>query len=282
MNTDAWQTIIAKIRKWYGPFHFTLSGGEPLLRHDICDLIAYASSMGCYASLITNGLLLTDRRIISLINAGLAHLTISLNGSKADTHDFTRGVSGTFAKIQRAVSTLRNLKEKLSVSVATTIMGYNCHELVELVRWVADQEFLGIKFQTLFFETGNRDYQEKWYDQSVLWDPDRGSYSEAIQELIDLKKEGAPILNSATQLKYFIRYFEKPDELIDLDCKIGIHGFFVEPNGDAYLCYLFDPIGNLIHEAPEKIWNSKQAKKIRKQIKRCRLNCRLKNCNFTN
>ena len=208
LDTGAWQTIIAKIRRWYGPFHFTLSGGEPLLRSDICDLIAYAASTGCYASLITNGLLLTDRRIDSLINAGLERLTISLNGINADTHDFTRGVSGAFEKIHRAVSALQNWNEKLSISVATTVMGYNCHELVELVQWVTEQKFCGIKFQTLFFETGNRDYQEKWYDQSVLWYPRTGSFSETIQELIDLKKKGAPILNSETQLNYFIKYFE--------------------------------------------------------------------------
>jgi MoaA/NifB/PqqE/SkfB family radical SAM enzyme len=281
LDTTAWKAIIKKMLRWYGPFHFTLSGGEPLLRSDICELIAYAASAGCYASLITNGLLLTDRRIDSLINAGLEHLTISLNGINADTHNFTRGVHGAFEKIQKAVPALHNYNERLSISVATTIMGYNCHELAELVQWVSDQRFNGIKFQTLFFETGNRDYQKKWYDQSVLWYPKKGSYSDTIQELIDLKKNGAPILNSENQLNYFIKYFQNPDKLIDLDCKIGIHGFFVEPDGDAYLCYLFDPIGNLIQHAPEKIWNSKQAKTVRSQIKRCRLNCRLKNCNFT-
>jgi MoaA/NifB/PqqE/SkfB family radical SAM enzyme len=250
------------------------------MRKDLCNVINHALDIGSHPSIITNGLLLSKETISALLGAGLREIVLSLNGIKPETHDFTRGTPGSFNQIMKAIGELRQLNSNTTIGIATVLMGYNIDEAVELVHWVKTNALSRITFQALFFETGNKAYQDEWYNDSVLWPAKDGNYSEVIDELVRLKEAGYPIANPVEQLKHFKTYFLNPHRKIPIPCKIGIHGFFVEPNGDVKLCYLFEPVGNLLKSSPKDIWNSKKAQEIRKLIKNCQLNCRLKNCNY--
>jgi len=280
LSTSEWNEIISGIKDWYGPFQFSIGGGEPLIRDDIYDVIRHAVRNGCLPSIITNGLLLSKGTIPKLIDSGLKEIVISLNGIKEQTHDFTRGVPGGYKKIMKAIEELKKYDSRISIGIATVLMGYNLPEAADLVLWVKENNLSRISFQALFYETGNEMYEKGWHKDSVLWFTKNGTHSEYIDRLIGFKKAGYPIANHEMQLHHFKSYFANPDKRIPPSCKIGVHGFFVEPNGDLKLCYLFDPIGNLINDKPGALWNSKKARQIRKMIRRCQLNCRLKNCNY--
>jgi MoaA/NifB/PqqE/SkfB family radical SAM enzyme len=281
LSAENWKTIITRIKKWYGPFQFALGGGEPLIRKDIETVIAHAVKLGCRPSIVTNGLLLSRDRIAALIDAGLEEIVLSLNGIKAETHDFTRGVPGGFAKIMTAVDEIKKYDDRVTVGIACVLMGYNLDEAAEMTQWVKEAGLDRIKFQALFFETGNNYYEENWFKNSVLWKSRTGSIADHMDGLIRLKKAGYPIANSEKQMQHFKAYFLNPNNMLPVACKIGVHGFFIEPNGDVKLCYMFAPVGNIADMTPATIWNSNQARQIRKRIKNCRLNCRLKNCNYT-
>jgi len=280
LSCEDWRTIIAKIRNWYGPFQFSIGGGEPLLRKDLCDVIRYAVNLGCYPSIITNGLLLSKKQISRLAATGLKEIVFSLNGITGETHDYTRGVPGGFRKIIQAIDDLQKYESDISIGIATILMGYNLSELPDMVRWVKERGLSRISFQALFYETGASSYQEGWYNESKLWQPRLGSYDECIDQLIEMKTAGYPIKNCESQLRQFKSYFRNPDVTLPISCKIGIHGFFVGPDGSVRLCYLFDPVGNLLEELPSHLWNSARTRAIRGGIRKCPLNCRLKNCNY--
>jgi MoaA/NifB/PqqE/SkfB family radical SAM enzyme len=250
------------------------------MRKDICEVIKHAAEIGCHPSIITNGLQLSKERISELIDAGAKGIAVSLNGITPETHDYTRGVPGGFKRIMRAIDELNKYKSDVNVSIATILMGYNLHEAADLAKWVKEKDLDSITFQALFFETGNRDYKRGWYRDSALWSAKENNSSEIIEELIHLKIAGYPITNPVEQLRHFKSYFLNPDQEISISCQIGIHGFFVEPTGEVRLCYLFDPVGNLLKDTPGKMWNSKKAQQVRQMIRKCQLNCRLKNCNY--
>jgi len=74
------------------------SGGEPLIRPDLFELIAYARSRKLHAVISTNGTLITADMARRLVELKLAYVGISLDGAKAEVHDRFRGVSGAFER----------------------------------------------------------------------------------------------------------------------------------------------------------------------------------------
>jgi MoaA/NifB/PqqE/SkfB family radical SAM enzyme len=100
-----------------GAVGVAFEGGEPLLRHDLVDILAFSRSLPLHTSLITNGTLLESRvnEIAPYIN-GVVY--VSLDGLEK-THDAIRGVDGSFRKAIRGIDAA---KEKVAVTINTTVM----------------------------------------------------------------------------------------------------------------------------------------------------------------
>lgn len=112
-----------------------LTGGEPLLRKDICDLGHYGALKGFRMGLATNGTLVTFETAIRLSNSGFKCVSVSLDGPDASTHDSFRRVPGAF---EAAVEGVRQLKEAgLSVQINTTVTAHSASRLEEILGLVA-------------------------------------------------------------------------------------------------------------------------------------------------
>jgi MoaA/NifB/PqqE/SkfB family radical SAM enzyme len=83
------------------------TGGEPLLRDDICELIQYVDQRKAMPILFTNGLLLTEDNVNRLADAGLYTLFVSLDSVRAREHDRMRGVPGLFDAAVRGLEKMR-------------------------------------------------------------------------------------------------------------------------------------------------------------------------------
>lgn len=88
----------------YGVPVLLFSGGEPTMRGDLTELVAYASEQGIRPVLSTNGTLLTDDRVAELIEAGIAYIGVSVDGL-AERNDAFRGEEGAFAAARRGIET---------------------------------------------------------------------------------------------------------------------------------------------------------------------------------
>jgi MoaA/NifB/PqqE/SkfB family radical SAM enzyme len=103
--------------KRMGGTEVCFSGGEPLLRNDIMQLVNYAHQIGLVARLITNGILLTDGIVKDLKQAGLSWCSISIDSPKPEIHDEFRCYPGCFEK---AITGLRSLvKHKVPCNIIT-------------------------------------------------------------------------------------------------------------------------------------------------------------------
>ena len=118
--------LIEEIAAYASPI-LVLSGGEPLYRADIFQLAKFGTSKGLRVALATNGTQVTAEVARKIVDAGIKRVSISLDGSNAQTHDTFRGIPGAF---DAAVRGLRNLQELgMSVQINTTIARHNAHEL---------------------------------------------------------------------------------------------------------------------------------------------------------
>ncbi len=126
LPTEKALDIISQIANFGSPI-LVLSGGEPLYRHDIFQLAEYATSRGLRVALATNGTLVTKDVAQKIKQAGIKRVSISLDGSDAETHDSFRGIPGAF---DAAVYGMRNLQALgVSVQINTTIARHNAHQL---------------------------------------------------------------------------------------------------------------------------------------------------------
>ncbi len=112
----------------------SFTGGEPVLRPELPELIAHAKSLGMWANLITNGTLLTPEKVSQLKAAGLDSAQVSIEGGTAGTHDRLVRSPGAF---DAAVSGIKNLvKAGLRVHTNTTVSALNKDSLPEIVELV--------------------------------------------------------------------------------------------------------------------------------------------------
>ena len=117
---DAGVTIIA------------FSGGEPLMRKDIFEVLRAARDYGVYTALATNGTLITRDVAKRLRELGLFYVEISVDGADPETHDAFRGVPGAFEAAIRGVKNC--VAEGLWTQVAMTITRLNVAELPAMIR----------------------------------------------------------------------------------------------------------------------------------------------------
>ncbi len=118
-----------------GSFRLGLTGGEPLLRTDLVEIIDRAIAHGLSPCLTTNGLLIDEHIAAELGCRPLAWLNVSLDGATSKTHDYVRG-HGTFARVLARLGVLRR---HAAFSLAFTVMRHNLHEVracAELARAV--------------------------------------------------------------------------------------------------------------------------------------------------
>ncbi|NPU84814.1 MAG: 12,18-didecarboxysiroheme deacetylase [Syntrophaceae bacterium] len=113
MTTEEGKALIADLASFGSPV-ILFSGGEPLIRKDLPELAQFAVDRGMRAVISTNGTLLTPDRIRVFREIGLSYIGVSLDGLK-ETHDFFRGVPGTFERTIRGIRACRDAGIKVGV-----------------------------------------------------------------------------------------------------------------------------------------------------------------------
>src|SRR5271166_3085231 len=81
LSTEEWTSIFQQSGQ-LGMLHAHFTGGEPLARTDLTELIAAARAAGLYTNLITSGMGLTETRLQALVKAGLDHIQLSFQDSR--------------------------------------------------------------------------------------------------------------------------------------------------------------------------------------------------------
>lgn len=96
------------------------TGGEPMMRPDIYDLVAYARSKGLTCAFAPNGTLLTREKALKLREAGVERCSISIDGAEAASHDAFRGIPGAFDASMRGISYLRDVGLPFQINTTVT------------------------------------------------------------------------------------------------------------------------------------------------------------------
>jgi pyrroloquinoline quinone biosynthesis protein E len=113
-----------------GVLQVHLSGGEPASRRDLEDIVAAARGAGLYANLITSGIGLTPERIAALVAAGVDHVQLSVQGTRAETADRVGGYRGGFARKMQVAEAIAAAGVALTLNAV--MHRHNLEELPEV------------------------------------------------------------------------------------------------------------------------------------------------------
>jgi radical SAM protein len=146
LSTNEGKHLINQIAALNVPV-FVLTGGDPIKRPDLFDLIGHARSMGVRVSLTPSATpLLTKDIVVRLKAAGLARLAVSMDGTSTETHDAFRGMTGSFARTLDAIRWANEIG--LPVQINTTFSRRNIAEIEAIVTLI---DSLKITLWSVFF-----------------------------------------------------------------------------------------------------------------------------------
>jgi radical SAM protein with 4Fe4S-binding SPASM domain len=110
------------------------TGGEPLMRSDLYELLAYSRALGFSNTIATNATLIDDRVAQQLRGRGVVIAAVSLDGFTAETHDQIRGLPGSFEKALKGMRALTRAGILLHINI--TAMEYNVKQVEKLMALV--------------------------------------------------------------------------------------------------------------------------------------------------
>ncbi len=147
LSTDEGKALLDDARAFGEGQLIVLSGGDPLLRSDVTELVEYGTELGHRVTMTPSGTRsLTGDRIAALSDAGLKRIALSLDGARPDTHDSFRGVPGSFEETIRAIEDAK--ANGLPVQINTTVCGETLGELPAIRNLLRD---LGVVMWSVFF-----------------------------------------------------------------------------------------------------------------------------------
>ena len=274
LETRVWERVIQEAAA-LGANTVVFSGGEPLLREDLCELISFAKKQKMAAFVTSNGILLDEKRAYELLRAGVDVVNISIEGPE-EVHDHFRG-KGSFA---RALSAIKNLRKyDVECTLASVVTAKNFKHLpfiVELARQHGVTTFKLQPFNRLFLNT------EKKGEEFFLSEEDAPAFKETIKKVISLCQEYGIGTNPTKYLTEMSGHLVKKHSHGKSDCPALYLSCPVNAKGEIYPCWVLGgpahALGSVKENSLSSIWSSARRSEIIERINKkgcpgCLMSC---------
>ncbi len=257
LSTDRVKAGLEILHK-LGVMEIVLSGGNPLLREDIEEIIDYASRY--FITTIYDNGSQAATKIDALRKADF--VAISLDTLDEKKYDYLKGVNGAWKNALNAVQTLHN--QGITVGVSPTISQLNLHEILDFTEHFVQKEipvlYCLYQHDTLtqpLFQIGEKDEE--------LEITDKESFAKICDSLVEKKGNHQGILITKKTLDALKGLYLKGQRT--WECQALSSFFMIDPLGRVAGCHLQDPVGT-VFDLP-KVWNSPKFKTLREKYRKC-------------
>ncbi|MCP3670684.1 MAG: radical SAM protein [Gammaproteobacteria bacterium] len=230
-----------------------LTGGEPLVRSDLEQLVEHGNQLGLSMVVGTNGVLLTEQRAQSLQSAGAMGVGISLDSLDPASHDSFRGADGSWEKTLAAMDYCRNLG--LPFQVHFSITENNAHELPAMIDFA---KAAGAHVLNIFFLvcTGRGETMSNITPEH---------YETVLRQLVQAQEVTKDLIIRARCAPHFKRVAYQHDPQSTLTraegyegggCLAGLHYCRITPEGGVTACpYIPTEEGSIRQQPFWQIWD---------------------------
>ncbi len=224
-----------------------LTGGEPLLREDIFDIIDYGNRKGLRLVIAINGTLLDEEKAKRLKAGGIRRVSLSLDGKTPETHDKFRGVEGSFASVMRATRILTDVG--LPFQINTTVTRFNVDDLGDIYELVKSIGAVGWHVFLLVPVGRGEGLKGKELDTQ--------KYEEVLEWLYGIETKNELEIKVTCAPHYYRIVKEKGDTPKSAGCLAGKSFMFISHRGIVQPCgYLELPSGDVRKEGIRHVWEA--------------------------
>lgn len=221
LSTADWKRVLSEARTM-GAVQLGLSGGEPLTRNDLTDIVRYGRELGYYSNLITSGYGLHELRILELKEAGLDHIQISFQASDSELNDYLAGTQA----FQQKKDMARLVKQHgYPMVLCVVIHRQNIHQMQDILE-------LAIELDADYLELANTQYYGWAHRNRDLLLPTREQFTEAEAIAQEYKQK----LDGKMKIYYVVPdyYEDRPKACMN---GWGTTFLTIAPDGTALPCH---------------------------------------------
>jgi radical SAM protein with 4Fe4S-binding SPASM domain len=231
------------------------TGGEPLVRDDLFELLAYSKALGFSNTIATNGMLIDDDVACRLRDCGVVIGAVSLDSFDAATHDYVRDHPGAFEAALRGIRALQRAGIPLHINV--TAMEYNVDQLERLMALVDElNAAILIMYQLVPVGRG------RGIEAAAL---DLGANERLIRLLARAQRETRAIMEPVAGPQYWSFLLHRAGieggpllrlaEQVFHGCSAGRGFVYIKPNGEVWPCPFVEVSCGNVRETPfPAIW----------------------------
>lgn len=237
LSTDEGKKLIDQIAQMENFRTLIYTGGEPLVRPDIFELLNYSKRAGLANIIATNGTLIDEEMAWKLKECGVVCNAISIDATDPNIHNFVRNKQGAFELAMRAIEATK--KAGILLQINTTAMEYNMANLEELVDFV-DLQNCGIMLMYQLVAVGRG---EKIKDAAL-----KTTSNQKLIELITRKQKNVKtIIEPVAGPQYWPYMLEQKNlhksriglklaKKVFHGCAAGRDFLYIKANGDVWPC----------------------------------------------
>jgi len=232
------------------------TGGEPLVRPDLLELMAYSQALGFTNTMATNATLVDDHMARQLRQYGLVIAAVSLDGFDAETHDYVRGQPGSYEAALKGIRALHRAGILLHINI--TAMEYNMDQIEPLMDLVEELD-TGILLMYQLVPVG----RGREIEDAAL---DLGANERLIRFMAEAQRTTRAIMEPVAGPQYWPFLLQRAGisggprlrlaEKVFHGCSAGRGFVYIKPDGEVWPCPFLEVSCGNVRELPfDKIWS---------------------------
>ena len=222
-----------------------LTGGEPLMREDIFEIIEYGDQKGLKLVIAVNGTLLDKEKALRLKAGGIKRVSMSIDGKDRAAHDSFRGVEGSFDAVMNAARILSEIG--LPFQINTTVTRLNADDLEAI--YALTKSIGAVAWHIFLLVPVGRGEGLKGEELNAKM------YEDVLEQLYAVEKKNEIEMKVTCAPHYYRIVKEKGDTPKSAGCLAGKSFMFISHRGIAQPCgYLEVPSGDVKNAGVKKVW----------------------------
>ena len=244
LSTGECRTIIDDMVSFSTPT-VILTGGEPLMRPDLFDIIEYGHFKGLRMVIAVNGTLVDENAAGKLKASGIRRVSLSIDGKDSQSHDTFRAVNGSFDAVMNAAKIL--VRADLPFQVNTTVTALNVDQIDDI--YFLARSLGAVAWHVFLLVPVGRGRGLKGKELSA------GDYEEVLHHLRDVETRNELEIKVTCAPHYYRIVSEDGGVPQSAGCLAGKSFMFISHRGHAQPCgYLELNCGNVREEGIKKVW----------------------------